>query len=133
MEVMKTNKLTRIKLAAFLGILLVASFSYITHALPYRAVWLWFPIIVFVNYWLNWYAMKRGMILSDEMIEQTTGKSAWATFQITIVFLFLAIVYYDLNRTQIDVRYILAYIGGFMGITFLVVNAYYNIKHGAWE
>lgn len=127
------NKLTKIKLAAFLGILLVASFSYITHALPYKAVWLWFPILVFVNYWLNWYAMKRGMILSDEMIEQTTGKSAWATFQATIVLLFLAIVYYDLNRTQIDARYILAYLAGFMGIVFLLVNAYYNIKQGAWE
>lgn len=124
------NKLTKIKLLIFSGILFIASVSYIFHLLPYKAIWLWAPILVFVDYWLDEYAKKRGMILSDEMTDQTTSKSAWLTFQVTIVLMFLAIVYYDINRTSIDPRYILAYFAGFMGITFLAFNTYYNIKHG---
>lgn len=127
------NKLIKIKLLVFLGMLLLASFFYIFHILPYKAVWLWFPILVFVDYWLDWYAKRKGMILSDEMTKQTTGKSAWATFQATIVLIFLTIVYYDFNRTMIDPRYTLAYLAGFMGIVFLAVNTYYNIKQGAWD
>lgn len=129
------NKLTKAKLIIFSGILLLASISYAFHILPYKAVWLWFPVLVFVNHWLNWYAKRRGMILSDEMTKQTTGKAAWIAFQATITALFLAIVYYDFNLHLCsgDPRYILAYIAGFMGIVFLAVNAYYNIKQGAWE
>jgi len=124
------KKLTKIKLLIFSGLLLIASISYIFHLLPYKAIWLWAPILVFVDYWLDEYAKKRGMILSDEMTDQTTSKSAWLTFQTTIVLMFLAIVYYDINRTSIDPRYILAYFAGFMGLTFLAFNTYYNIKHG---
>ena len=127
------NKLTKIKLIAFLGILLIASISYVFHLLPYKAIWLWFPILVFVEYWLNWYAKRRGMILSDEMTKQTIGKSAWMTFQATIAIIFLTIVYYDFNLVQTDPRYTLAYLAGFMGIVFLLVNAYYNKKQGAWD
>lgn len=130
---MKTNKLTKIKLLVFSGILLMASFFYVYHILPYKAIWLWFPILVFVDYWLNWYAKKRGMILSDELTQQIIGKSAWATFQLTIAVIFVTIVYYDMHRTHIDPRYILAYLAGFMGITFLAVNTYYNIKQGLWD
>ncbi len=127
------NKLTKVKLVVFSGVLIVASISYIFHLLPYKAIWLWFPVLVFVDYWLNWYAQKKGMILSDEMTRLTTGKSAWATFQATMVFIFLAIVYYDYINTWVDPRYILAYVAGFMGIVFLVVNIYYNFREGAWE
>jgi hypothetical protein len=127
------NKLTKIKLIAFLGILLIASISYVFHLLPYKAIWLWFPILVFVEYWLNWYAKRRGMILSDEMTKQTIGKSAWMTFQATIAIIFLTIVYYDFNLVQTDPRYTLAYLAGFMGIVFLLVNAYHNKKQGAWD
>lgn len=127
------NKLTKAKLVVFSVIVVIASTSYIFHLLPYRAVWLWFPIVVFVDYWLDWYAKRRGMILSDEMTRQTTGKSAWATFQATIILIFITIVYYDFTRTNIDPRFILAYIAGFMGIIFLIVNTYYNLKQGAWE
>ncbi|MFQ5816294.1 MAG: hypothetical protein ACE5G7_07350 [Candidatus Hydrothermarchaeaceae archaeon] len=130
---MKMDKLAKVKLVVFSGILTIASISYIFHLLPYKAIWLWFPILVFVDYWLDWYAMRKGMILSDEMTKLTIGKSAWATFQATIVLIFLTIVYYDFNRTQIDPRYMLAYIAGFMGITFLIVNTFYKLKQGAWE
>jgi uncharacterized membrane protein len=126
------NKLTKIKLVTFLAILLLASFSYVYHLLPYKAIWLWFPILVFVDYWLNAYARKRGMILSDEMTKQTIGKSAWTTFQATIAVIFLTIVYYaSFNRIHTDPRYTLAYLAGFMGIFFLLVNAYYNVRQGA--
>ncbi|MFQ5975185.1 MAG: hypothetical protein ACE5J5_02560 [Candidatus Hydrothermarchaeales archaeon] len=127
------NKLTKIKLLVFSGILLIAGVSYIFHLLPYKAIWLWPPIFVFVDYWMDSYAKKKGMILSDEMTELTTGKSAWLTFQATIAIIFLTIVYYDSRRTGIDPRYLLAYVAGFMGITFFVVNIYYNIQHGRWE
>lgn len=126
------NKLTKVKLIVFLSILTVASISYIFHLLPYRAIWLWFPIIVFVDYWLDWYAQKRGMILSDEMTRLTVGKSAWVTFQVTIALIFLSIVFYDIHRTRIDPRITLAYVAGFMGITFIIVQTYYNLKHGSW-
>ncbi|RMF90815.1 MAG: hypothetical protein D6733_02835 [Methanobacteriota archaeon] len=127
------NKLTKAKLLAFTGIIIAAAVAYIYHLLPYKAIWLWAPVLVFVDYWLDWYARKRGMILSDEMTVQTTGKSAWATFQATIALLFLAIVYYDMHRASVDPRYILAYIAGFMGIVFFAVNTYYNIRQGAWD
>ncbi len=127
------NKLTKIKLVTFLGILIIASISYVYHILPYKAIWLWFPLLVFVGYWMDRYAKKRGMILSDEMTMHTAGKSAWVTFWATLIFILLTIVYYDFNRTYMDVRHPLAYIAGFMGIVFLVVNAYYNIKYGAWD
>ncbi|MFQ5888065.1 MAG: hypothetical protein ACE5HY_05160 [Candidatus Hydrothermarchaeales archaeon] len=127
------NKLTKVKLFVFLGIILIASFSYIFHILPYTAIWLWFPILVFVNHWLDWYAERRGMILSDEMTRQRTGVSSWWTFQATIALIFLSIVYYDSHRTSIDPRFILAYLAGFMGIIFLAVYAYYNFKQGVWE
>jgi uncharacterized membrane protein len=133
MEVKKMNKLMKVKLFLFSGIFLIATFSYILHLLPYRAILLWFPIIVIVNYWLDWYAESRGMILSDEMTRQRASVSAWWTFQTTIAFIFLSIVYYDLNRTQIDPRYILAYLAGYMGIVYLAVYVYYNIKQGVWE
>ncbi len=127
------NKLTKIKLVTFLGILIIASISYVYHILPYKAIWLWFPVLVFVDYWLNWYAKKRGMILSDEMTMHTAGKSAWVTFWATLTLILLTIVYYDFNRIYVDARYLLAYIAGFMGIVFLIVNAYYNLKYGAWD
>ena len=127
------NKLTKIRFLAVFGIAAFAALSYYTHFLPYTAVWLWFPIIVFVDYWLNWYTKRRGMILSDEMTKQTIGKSAWMTFQATIALIFLTIVYYDFNLVQTDPRYTLAYLAGFMGIVFLLVNAYHNIKQGAWD
>jgi hypothetical protein len=135
MEVRAMNKLTKIRFLAFFGIATFAVISYYTHFLPYKAVWLWFPILVFVDYWLNTYAKKRGMVLSDEMTKQTVGKSAWVTFQATIAVIFIAIVYYDSNRHLCiaDPRYILAYIAGFMGIAFLLANAYYNKKQGAWD
>ena len=127
------NKLTKIRIIAFSGIIIIAAISYAYHILPYKAVWLWFPIFVFVDYWLNAYAKKRGMVLSDEMTEQTIGKAAWETFLATIAFIFLTIVYYDYNRVTMDPRYILAYLAGFMGISFLMVTLYYNIKSGAWD
>jgi uncharacterized membrane protein len=133
MEVMKINKLTRAKLMVFIGVILTASISYVYHLLPYRAIWLWFPILVFVNRWLDWYAIKKGKILSDEMTMQRTWVSAWKTFQATIAILFLAIVYYDTYRTSMDPRFILAYLAGFMGITYIVVYIYYSIKQGMWE
>ncbi len=127
------NKIMKIKLLVFSGILLVASICYVLHWLPYTAIWLWAPILVFVDYYLDGYAKRSGMVLYDEMAEQTTEKSAWVTFQATIVVAFLMIVYYDLRRTQIDPRYTLAYLVGFMGIVFLVVSTYYNIKQGVYE
>jgi uncharacterized membrane protein HdeD (DUF308 family) len=130
---MKMNKLTRAKLTVFFGILLMASISYAFHLLPYRAVWLWFPILVFVNRWLDWYAMKKGMVLSDEMTMQRTWVSAWKTFQGTIAVIFLTIVYYDTYRTSMDPRFILAYLAGFMGIAYIAVFVYYSIKQGMWE
>lgn len=133
MEVMKMNKLMKVRLFVFLGIVLLASISYIFHLLPYKAIWLWFPILAGMDYWLNWYAERRGMILSDEMTKQTAGKSALVTFQATIALVFLTIVYYDFYQTPVDPRYLLAYLAGFMGIVFLTVNMYYKIKQGAWE
>ena len=127
------NKLTKIKLIAFTGIIIIAAISYAFHILPYKAVWLWFPIFVFVDYWMNWYAKRRGMILSDELTKQTIGRAAWETFQATIAFIFLAIVYYDYTRVSMDPRFILAYVAGFMGISFLLVTVYHNIKSGAWD
>ncbi|MEE8167316.1 MAG: hypothetical protein V3T58_00385 [Candidatus Hydrothermarchaeales archaeon] len=127
------NKLMKIKFVVFSGILIIAAISYIFHLLPYKAIWLWFPILVFVDYWMDWYAKRKGMILSDEMTRLTTGKSAWATFQVTIALILLTIVYYDSNRMYIDPRFILAYIAGFMGIIFLIANTYYKFKQGAWE
>ena len=133
MEMIRMNKLTKAKLAVILGIILIAAISYLYHLLPYNAIWLWFPIAVFVNRWLDMYAEKRGMILSDEMTMQRTWVSAWKTFQWTIVGVFLAIVYYDAYRTIVDPRYILAYLAGFMGIAYIVVYIYYSIKQGMWE
>ncbi len=127
------NKLTKIKTLAFSGIIVVGTVSYVYHLLPYRAVWLWFPILVFVDYWLSWYARRRGMILSDELTEQATERSAWATFQATIAFIFLAIVYYDINRTLVDSRIIFAYVAGFMGVAFIVFKIYYNFEQGIWD
>lgn len=127
------NKLMKAKLAVIFGITLTASISYIYHLLPYSAIWLWFPIAVFVNRWLDMYAEKRGMILSDEMTMQRTWVAAWKTFQTTVVVLFLAIVYYDSYRAVTDPRYILAYLAGFMGIVYIVVYIYYSIKQGMWE
>ncbi len=124
------NKLTKVKIVTFSGIVIIASVSYILHLLPYKAIWLWFPVIVFIDYWLDWYARNRGMVLSDEMTRLTTGKSAWATFQATIALIFITIVYYDIHRIQLDPRFILAYIAGFMGIFFLVMNTYYTFKQG---
>ncbi|NOZ76112.1 MAG: hypothetical protein GXO65_05615, partial [Euryarchaeota archaeon] len=43
------------------------------------------------------------------------------------------IVYYDNNRTLMDPRYLLAYLAGFMGIVYIIVYAYYNIRQGVWE
>jgi hypothetical protein len=127
------DKLSKVRLLVFVVIILVGSISYIFHLLPYNAVWLWFPILVFVNHWLNWYARKKGLILSDEMTRQRGGIAAWWTFQGTIVILFLLIVYYDLYRALVDPRYILAYLAGFMGIAYLFVYIYFNIKQGIWE
>ena len=127
------DKLTKIKLFVFISIILIAAFSYAFHTLPYNAIWLWFPILVLVNHWLDWYAKKRGMVLSDEMTLQRTRVSAWWTFQATIAIIFISIAYYDLNRTSMDPRYILAYLAGYMGIVYLVVYIYYNIKQGVWE
>jgi|GEM_PF-6357810 len=127
------NKLMKARLFVFSSIILAALFSYALHILPYSAVWLWFPILVLVNHWLDWYAEKRGMILSDEMTRQRAGIAAWWTFQTTIILIFMAVVYYDLNRTSVDPRYILAYLAGFMGIAYLAVYVYYNIKQGVWD
>jgi len=127
------DKFSKIKLVVFSGILLIASISYVFHLLPYKAIWLWFPILAFVDYWIDKYEEKQGLILEDELTKLTTEKAAWVTFQMTIFLVFIAIFYYDINRTQIDPRYTLAHIAGFMGIFFLIVNAYYNYKLGAWE
>ncbi len=127
------NKLSKIKLTVFIGILTIAAVSYKLHLLPYKAVWLWAPVIAFAGYGIDEYAKKRGMILSDEMTESIIGKTAWMTFQGTILFLFLAIIYYDTNRIQVDPRYILAYTAGFMGITFVIFNTYFNFQQGVYE
>ncbi|NOZ77460.1 MAG: hypothetical protein GXO65_07390, partial [Euryarchaeota archaeon] len=79
------NKLTKAKLGVFVGIILTASVSYVYHLLPYKAIWLWPLIIVFANRWLDWYAEKRGVILSDEMTMERTWVAAWKTFQATVV------------------------------------------------
>jgi hypothetical protein len=133
MEVINLDKLYKVRLFVFSNIILIGLISYIFHLLPYSAVWLWFPIIVFLNHWLNWYAKKRGLILSDEMTKQRGVIASWWTFQSTIVIIFLLIVYYDLYRTLVDPRYILAYLAGFMGIVYLFVYIYFNIKQGIWE
>jgi hypothetical protein len=91
------------------------------------------PILVLVNYWLDWYAQRRGLILSDEMTRQRSWVSAWWTFQATIMLIFILIVYYDLNRTSIDPRFVLAPLAGYMGIAFIGVYIYYNIKQGIWD
>lgn len=127
------NKLTKAKLAVIVGMALTAAISYLYHLLPYNAIWLWFPIAVFINRWLDMYAEKRGMILSDEMTMQRTWISAWKTFQWTIAVIFLAIVYFDVYRTIVDPRYVLAYLAGFMGIAYIIVYIYYSIKQGMWE
>ncbi len=131
--VIKVDKLAKLKLVVFSGILLIASISYIFHLLPYKAIWLWFPILAFVDYWIDQYAQREGMILEDELTKLTTEKAAWATFQLTIFLIFITIVYYDFNRAQIDPRYVLVQIAGAMGIIFLIADTYYNIKLGAWE
>jgi uncharacterized membrane protein len=133
MEVIMMNKLTKAKLTVLIGIVLTAAISYLYHLLPYNAIWLWFPIAVFVNHWLDIYAEKRGMVLSDEMTLQRTRVAAWKTFQGTIIVVFLAIVYYDAYRTIVDPRYILAWLAGFMGIVYITVYIYYSIKQGMWE
>jgi len=127
------DKLMKAKLAVFSALILAAVFSYAFHILPYNAVWLWFPILVLVNHWLDWYAIRRGMILSDEMTRQRAGVAAWWTFQGTILLIFVSIVFYDTSRTFIDPRYLLAYLAGFMGIAYLAVYIYYNIKQGVWD
>jgi uncharacterized membrane protein len=133
MEVYRMDKLSKAKLLVFSAIVLVATYSYATHTLPYRAVWLWFPIFVIVNHWLDWYAKNRGLILSDEMTRQRTWVASWWTFQATIALIFLSIVYYDIYKTSIDPRFVLAYLSGYMGIVFLAVYIYYNFKQGIWD
>ena len=127
------DKLTKVKLSVFGTIVLVAVVSFAFHLLPYRGGLLWFPILVIVNSWIDFYAKKKGMILTDEMTRQRTGTAAWWTFQLTIATIFLNIVYYEFNRTLIDARFALAYIAGYMGIVFLVVYVYYNYKQGVWD
>ena len=133
MEVKKTDKITKIKLLVFSSITVIAVASYIFRILPRIAIWLWPPVLALVDYYIDWYAQRRGIILYDEMVERTTEKSAWITFQVTILLMFLIIVQFDIYRTQIDPRYIVAYLAGFMGILFLAINTYYNIKQGALE
>ncbi len=127
------NKLDKAKILVFISIVLAAALSYLFHLLPYRAAWLWFPILVIVNHWLEWYAKKRGLILEDEMTRQRAGTASWMTFQATIALMFVSIVYYDMNRTAMDPRFVLAYLAGYMGIVYILVYAYYNIKQGIWE
>lgn len=126
------NKLDKAKIFVFTTVIIIAALSYIFHALPYRAAWLWFPILVLVNQWMDSYAKKRGLILEDEMTRQRTGTASWMTFQATIALLFISIVYYDINRTVMDPRLVFAYLAGYMGIVYILVYVYYNIKQGIW-